>query len=117
VLSVVVASPIYDLTQVFDDWTISQEPVKFYNTGSVKMRRIMLWSEPIICIGTTFNNISVGVDSDSLAAYDATEGLLFDVNINSNHKEDFYSFIYNPGRVNPNDCHSIWKTEVYGPIQ
>lgn len=114
VLSVVIASPTYDLTQVFDGWVISQDPARFYNTGNVRMRRILLWTDPIACIGTTFSNITIGTDSDASGSYDASSGLLFDVNLNSNRKEDFYSFIYNPGRANPRDCHSIWRTEVYG---
>ena len=114
VLSVVVVSPTYDLTQVFDDWVITQEPAKFYNTGMMRMRRILMWSEPIVCIGATFNNITVGPDSDLSGSYDASGGLFFDVNLRPDKKEEFYSFIYNPGRANPKDCHSVWKTEVYG---
>jgi hypothetical protein len=109
ILSSSVSSPRYDMNQVFNDWVYSQDPIEVRNIGSFDIGYININSEPIKCIGATFSNITVGTDSDPESAYDASNGVLYEVSISRGNHEDFNVFIYNPGRINPAGCNSIWQ--------
>ena len=108
-----VTSPEFDLTQVFDGWVTSQEPAVFTNLGAIRFRNMLFDSNSIVCIGTTFSNITVGIENDLSESKDVSNGAVYTGNVNSGEGVDFYVFIYNPSRANPRNCNSIWSLEAY----
>lgn len=113
VFSAVVTSPVYDITQVFDGWVFSQDPVKVFNYGSIRLKRLYLKTRPIACTGASFSNLTIGSRSKLSDSYDAMDGLYFDINRDAGEWNNFNVFIYNPSRSSPKGCSSTWDVEVY----